>query len=289
MIELSKYYQVIGAKEEFRDDNPIPIRSLIFKDLRNAFSIYPEQQIYFSEDRTTLIHDGALYDWYGREVELGKGIKRIIHPFGCHFSTGIYETFVVQREDERLAIATLSKHPNLHNDCSPALQVKNSLLGNIVLNGQIVNLHYQWSFKRELDPQDYSCLKYFRYDSDYRILTGVQNDTSLSDKNKIFFYPTKERYFNPILHWIAKDRASILDYPTERINDDRQIVKIKDILRTNYLFGPFMYSSPSGDKISAFFIQQKDYGVEYTRVSTDTEVLRHADNSQSLIWYYDPA
>lgn len=289
MIELSKYYQVIGAKEEFRDDNPIPIRSLIFKDLRNAFSIYPEQQIYFSEDRTTLIHDGVLYDWYGREVELGKGIKRIIRPFGRHFGTGIYETFIVQREDNRLAIATLSKHPNPHDECSPALQVKNSLLGNIVLNGQIVNLHYQWSFKRELDPQDYSCLKYFRYDGDYHILAGVQNDASSGNKSQVYFYPTEEPYFSPIPHWIAKDRTSVLDYPTECTSDDKQMIKIKDVIRTNHLFDPFMYSNPSSDKISAFFIRQKDHKVEYTRVSTDAEVLLHAGNNQSLIWYYDPA
>ncbi|MBR2994014.1 hypothetical protein IKF43_01300 [Candidatus Saccharibacteria bacterium] len=293
---MSNKYQVIGAKEEFRDDNPIPVRSLIFKGIHEDLSRSPNQQVFFSEDRTTLIYNGVLYDWYGREVMLGDNIKKVLRPFGHNVGNAIYsETFVVQRKDNKIAIAILSKDARIYTHFRYPLEIqtKDSILGKMLLENQSLNLRYKWYFKRELDPQKFECLKHSRHTESYRILTGVNYDYSPKERDRIYFCPTTEMHFDPISHLIMGDRkkilstscGSLLDYDNHMFPNT---IKNIGIVRTGHLFGPFMYSDPSGDKISAFFAKRDGLKTEFIRISTDTEVLQYAYNNESLIWYYDP-
>ena len=284
---MSKKCQAIAAREEFRDDNPIPIRSLFFEDYKeNRFTV---QQVYFPENRMSLVYDGVLYDWYGREIKLGDNIKKVVRPFGYSFGNSACETFVVQREDDKLAIAALVKNAQSYyaNEYTLEDLVKDSVLGRILLDGQKLSLRYKWSFNREVDPQKYACLQNFK--ANYKILTGIQYDSMPEERSEIRFYPTiEEPHFNSISHWIFKNREDILSAQTKMLSKDRYIPMINGATNTFFLYGPFMYSDPSGDKISAFTRVPGISEVAFVRISTDTEVLQHAENKKSLIWYYDP-
>ena len=296
IIKLKNKYQVIGAKEEFRDDSPIPIRSLIFSGIHENLSRSPDQQVYFSKDRTTLIYDGILYDWYGREVKLGENIKKVLHPFGHTIGNTVSsETFVVQRMDNKIAIAILDKDIGIYHYSRYPLEIqtKDSILGKLLLKNQLLNLRYKWYFKHELDPQKYECLKHFSHTENYRILTGVNYDDFPKERGRIYFYPTTEMHFSPISHLIMESRKKILSTSYENLlkyNKHMFLNTIDNIgiVHTKYLFVPFMYSDPSGDKISAFFTKRSSLKTEFIRISTDTEVLQHTNDNESLIWYYDP-
>ena len=61
----------IRAVDEFIPGSNSIKRKLLFINQSGIIS----QEIYFPNDRVTLFHNGKLYDWYGREVQLTAGIK----------------------------------------------------------------------------------------------------------------------------------------------------------------------------------------------------------------------
>lgn len=286
---MSNRHRVIGAIEEFRDDNPIPIRSLVFKDSKDGRST--KQQVYFPENRTSLIYNGILYDWYGREIELDDNIKKVISPFGYGIRNMAYETYLVERKDSRLAIAELlNLRPANHmvdENFPEQIQIKDKITGSIMLYGQKL-VCKDWYFKSIYDYSKNTCLKAFNYPYDFKVLFDIVYNSDSRDKYpRIYFYSTFEDTFGEIENYVSMDRESILKIPSHDITLENLISrKLQNMAPIASIIGTLNFSK-DGNKVSTYMLYFGD-DKKPRRISTDVEVLHHTKNAERIIWYHDP-
>lgn len=269
-----KLYKVIEAVDLFNEYNPIPERYLVFEDQDGN-----TDKVFFPEDRTTLFFKGELYDWYGRQVKIASDIKRIVEPFGHRLDNSAYETYFVEKEDGRLAIADLSTisssfyNPNF----SMPFHIKNTILGNLLLDKQELKCR-DWSFEKFFEqPIEDTCFKVLNYAGKYKILLGVSDKHVPKIHPLIFFQPYIERHTGRMIHLVFKDRTSFLQCAPEGISSA--------ICSTNFLC-KHLFISDDGNKATTYL--SHGYDPVFDRISTDMEVLLHAKNSLYVPWYYDP-
>lgn len=87
----------------------------------------------FPDNRGTIIYDDKLYDWYGREVELGDNIKRIVAPFG-RYTDGIdlchcHDNFVVELINGEFAIVGIRYYRLSKSECPDYSGLKYAITG----------------------------------------------------------------------------------------------------------------------------------------------------------------
>ena len=269
-----KLYKVVKAVDLLDGYDLVPERCLVFEDQDGD-----TDKVFFPKDRTSIIHDGVLYDWYGRQVKIASGIKRIVEPFGHRLDNYAYETYLVEKEDGRLAIADLSTisfsfyDPNF----SMSLHTKNAILGNLILNRQELKCRDR-SFEKFFEqPIEDTCFKVLNYAGKYKILLGVSDKNVPKIHPLIVFQPYIERHTGCMRHLIFKDRTSFLRCAPEGISSA--------ICSTNFL-RKHLFISDDGNKATTYL--SHGYDPVFDRISTDMEVLLHAKNSLYVPWYYDP-
>lgn len=267
---MSKY-QIIGAKEDFNEATLVPARALIIRsnDAKdNNFSY--ERKIYFPEHHASLLINGVLYDWYGKEVKLSEDIKKVIEPIGLGSTlTNVYETYLVKRKDDRMAIAKLFTSKEGKKNVTIKDHIISEITGRIMEYGQELEPE-DWSFDNVLGPDEIkqTCFSNFKYgEGEYMILLDVKDEVFPEKEPKILFYPTTETYVGPIGNYIFKDKASSLNIGVQ-------------VEYANFLRGRLKFSD-DGRKATA--ISPKGY-----RISTDTETLLRAGRNMAVSWYLDP-
>ncbi len=280
MFKLQKAVSAIDDLKNLGD------RLIVFED----DSINPPRLtiIKFPENRGTIIFDGVLYDWYGREVILDSKIKRIVTPFG-HYTDGIdlnhcHDNFIVELTSGEYAIpgiryrrfanrspdysglkyavtaGSLNMMPHLELDKSPRYEA----IEPDALSGTCFEI-----FKRFRDNASYAIGKNPIVCSTSRegVNSLVCGDSSIDNHRQWFS--------------IAKDRASILNTTENafgRMNNP-------DLYLSTDEFRGDIIISEDGDKLTAEF-PVKHFSDQTIRASTDREVLTHMKRS-NFWWYLD--
>ena len=100
----------------------------------------------------------------------------------------------------------------------------------------------------------------------------------------IYFWPLEETNYDPaIIHHVFKNREEIMMTKSKDLTVEK-LLTVYDIPWCTYVCGNLTFSE-DGQKVSAYM------PVSLTgmrRISTDAEVLAHAANNKSIVWYYDP-
>ena len=276
-----KLYELEQIIELFDEGSSVPERSLIF-----AGPDY-SHKVTFQKNRMTLIFNHKLYDWYGREVELEPGIKQVLAHFGCcNGETRAYETFVVERNDDRLAIATL--------DYKDFQKTTNSNLAKMrttswIMVGKPFLSRSCWSFAKFDDSNSRVCLNEInkwllqKFDYTCKICLHATMDYQELEEDSIVFAKTFQGTRNDrwIRHHIAKSRNTIFDSSRAHL---------PTIMDTHFIQGDIygdLEFSQNGRKMTAF-TNLPSIGKKRAPISTDIDVIRHTRDFAGIFWYYDP-
>ena len=276
-----KLYKVEEAVDLFDKNSLIPERYLVFMDSEGH-----QAKEFFPTDRMTLIFYHKLYDWYGREVELGPGIKQVLAHFGCrNGKTRAYETFVVERNDGRLAIAALDYKDFQKTTNSNLAKMRTTSL--IMVGKPFLTCQPKCSFVK-IKSSVY-CLneisKWLLQNFGYTCiicLDVIPDDQSIGQLG-IVFWKTYERTVTD--HWMThrfiENRDDILKASDSNLPRGSELGCICGDANGNLLF------SEDGKKMTAFtkLWHKKD---KLVRISTDIDVIMHTRKSADIFWYYDP-
>lgn len=279
-----KLYKLEQIIELFDEESSIPERSLIFTG-----PDYPHKAT-FPKDRMTLIFYHKLYDWYGQEVELEPGIKQVLNHFGClNDKMRAYETFVVERNDGRLAIAMLD-YKDFQKTTNNNL-AKMRTTSWIMVGKPFLTCHPKCSFARfqEMPGSSANCLneinKWLSQNFDYtcKICLDVISDDQSIGRLGVFFWKTYGGAIHD--HWmtcrLVENRNNILKAPNSNLPKGSKLDCIYGDTNGNLLF------SEDGSKMTAFTELWHMKG-EVIRISTDIDVIMHTRKSADIFWYYDP-
>lgn len=278
-----KLYEVEKAVDLFNVDSLIPERYLMFMDQEGH-----QTKEFFPTDRMTLIFNGKLYDWYGREVELGPGIKQVLAHFGCrNGETRAYETFVVKRNDGRLAIAALDYKDFQKTTNSNLAKMRTT--SRIMVGKPFLTCQPKCSFAK-IKSSVY-CLneinKWLRFEElgfQCHILLDVISDDQSIGQLGIVFWKTYERTVTD--HWMThrfiEKRDDILKVSNSNLPRGSELDCIYGDTNGNLIF------SEDGKKMTAFTKLWRHEKGKTIRISTDTDVIMHTRKSADIFWYYDP-
>ena len=235
-----------------------------------------EISIPFEEDRITLWHEGKLYDWYGRKVELDDNIAQIIEFYsGSSFNNEAHEQFIVRKKDGRLAIARLRYRYSEAQHSSIPVEHKDILTGRMLGRTPVLE-----------------CEKYDFYSIDRTILLEPVFETLIKNigKELTVFYDVRKghesyhtvirRRGNDFYPWIyncfsTASREEILKLPPD--------IAISEHRYVSWLDGWLDVSKDGRKMTSMTIVDDRPY-----YISTDVEILEHRQSRTCIWWYPDP-
>lgn len=245
----------------------------------------------FPENRGTMLYKGVLYDWYGREVELGKDVKRIIEPFG-HYTDGIdlshcHDNFVIELVDGTFAISGIKYYRLPKSELLGYSGLKYAITGGALKMTPHIYIdetlpHYE---RIELDVLKGTCFEIFkRWNGPHEYAFGV---------NPIFYGSADKGVTHLICGELAGGNGRCWFSVAENRNALLKTTKTgfghmqePDLYLSMDEFFDEIIVSEDGNKLTAI-IPKKHFAKESIRISTDAEVLGHMEESH-FWWYLDP-
>lgn len=293
-----KLYRIIETTDILDEENSISKRCLVFLGPNGS------SEEFFSEDRTSLMHNRVLYDWHGRQVELEQTISKVLYYFGPNESQNC-ESFVVQLKNQRLAIADLyyTDNSNLIKHNCIIINPQWDLIKKDPDKKPFLRCR-EWSFANFLEPPtspncldeiNKHLLKNFGYTC--KICSGVTPNNRHSVYHNTMFIKTH----NNGLDWIenrytSSSREYFPDDPT-KLSSGGVEPSLCDL-----------QFSEDGSKMTAFINYFDCYTdrSKTTRISTDIDIILRTHTEEFLnrakeefdledeledseiFWYYDP-
>lgn len=259
---------------EIPDEKGGFVRMLTFDD---------RPSVQFPADRVSVMIDGKLYDWYGREVKIDARIEQIVEPFGAGSSHGgiadACETFLVQLKGGGMTLAKL-----LRDHEEPLFKLpwaKYMLTGGMLNYRSVLRANEKYRFDR-LDTELTKTPVFRAYLSRCSLpdkehicaLANVRLVGGASSKPMTIFQERIGEPFGECLFCcFAESRDAILNLPPDKEPEHGY---------ANYVIGEVTVSE-DGHKMTA--LMSKNDGKVH-RISTDVEVLSHFEKQSSLWWYY---
>ena len=245
----------------------------------------------FPDDRGTIIYKDVLYDWYGRVVELGESVKRIVAPFG-HYTDGIdlthcHDNFVVEIADGTFAISGIKYCRLPRSESLGYSGLKYAITGGALkmtphLYTDDSLPHYE---AIKLDALKDTCFEVFkRWNGPHEYAFGINPILCESVEKGLTHLICGELAGGNGRCWfsIAESRDEILETTETRfgyMSEPRLYLSIDEFLDEITI-------KDNGDKLTVR-VPKKHYSKESIRISTDIEVLEHMKNSH-FWWYLDP-
>ena len=242
----------------------------------------------FPKGRATIMFNGILYDWYGREVELDERIERIVAPFG-HYTDGIdlvhcHDNFVVELDNGLYAVLGIryrrpTKREPDYNGLKYAITA-----GSLDMIPYIGLNDVQPSYEAiDLITLDETCFKIFTdYHNGYEFAIGKNPKSEFLDSSNSYVIINGEVDCGNNWLWMyvanSKEELMSIDFNNEKhftLPCACQIISHFNDLEI----------SDNGGKISIIFPDRNTN--KALRASTDKEILHHTKKSD-LWWYLDP-
>ena len=275
--------RAISAIDDLRN---LGERLIVFED--DSANPHPLTVVKFPKNRGTIIFNDKLYDWYGREVELGEKIKRIVAPFG-HYTDGLdlchcHDNFIVELENGEFAITGIRYYRTSRSESPDYSGLKYAITGGALKMSPHMDTddslpHYK---AITLDALKDTCFESFRaYNGNYSYAIG--HDPIL--------YGSAEEGVNHLLcgemaggngrMWfsVTETRDEIME--TAMGTAGRRL-EPKLFLSMDQFFGDFAISE-GGSKITVS-IPEKHFCQKSIRIATDIGVFEHMRNSH--FWWY---
>ena len=247
--------------------------------------------VQFPDNRGTIIYNDKLYDWYGREVELGSDIKRIVAPFG-HYTDGIdlthcHDNFIVELVNGEFAIVGIryyrlprSEHPEYSGLKYAITGGAMKMTPHMVTDDALP--HYE---AIELNALKDTCFESFkRWNGQHDFCIGISPIIyGATDKDARHLICGELANGNGRCWFsVAVTRGEILE--TTETNSGR--MEEPELFTSMDEFYGEIAVSEDGNKLTAI-IPEKHYSKKAIRISTDKEVLEHMKRSH-FWWYLDP-
>ena len=245
----------------------------------------------FPENRGTIIQRGVLYDWYGREVELGESIKRIVEPFG-HYTDGIdlthcHDNFVVELKDGTFAISGIKYYRLPRSECLGYSGLKYAITGGALK--MVPHMYLDESLPRyeeiKLDALKDTCFEIFkRWNGPHEYALGINPIICDSAEKGITHLICGELAGGNGRCWfsIAENREILLKTTKTKLG---RMEEPPLYLSMDEILGEITVSK-DGNKLTAR-VPKKHFAKESISISTDAEVLGHMEESH-FWWYLDP-
>ena len=259
-------------------------RTLIFEN-DNPLDTTKRVHMHFPEDRSTILYDGKLYDWYGREVALDPFIVHIIKPFGYTVSKpydilNYRDSFLVELRNSQFAIVSL--HYRSPNSEDPSYTG-----GKLRVTGRTLDSTPYLRFAKDTttyESIDFSAveesfLSELKRSESYPLaaigqISGSSQCVFLSSKTYLQL-GTSGGYF---IHHIVASKATLIDFFA---NSDGKYTEPPALLSTTMLHDDIVIRD-NGDKITAKFA---NYGYRGNyKASIDRDCLAFCKDNH-LYWY----
>ncbi len=259
-------------------------RTLIFESdshLDTAIRVH----MHFPKDRSTILYDGKLYDWYGREVTLDPFIARIIKPFGYTVSKpydilNYCDNFLVELRNSQFAIIGLHYSSQSSEDstytgtklritgralnCAPYLRFTKDIITYESIDFGTVESTFLSKLKNN-DPYPLAAIGQ---------IAGSSQCVFLSSKTNLQLGTSGNHFF----HHIVTSKSALIDFFT---NPDGRNTEPPTILSTTMLHDNIVICD-SNTKITANFA---NYGHRSNyKASIDQDCLAFCKDNH-LYWY----
>ncbi|MBQ7202360.1 hypothetical protein IJS18_03200 [Candidatus Saccharibacteria bacterium] len=268
------------------DLNDLGSRLIVFED--DETNPHRLTIIKFPDNRGTILFDGKLYDWYGREVIISDKIKRVVTPFG-HYTDGkdlyhCHDNFIVELTTGEYAIPGIRYRRFAYS--SPDYSgLKYAITAGAYNMLPHLELDDSPRFESiEPDALSGTCFEIFkRYYGNASYAIGKNPIIAGSPRKGVSSLINGESAIDNHRQWfsIAESRESIL----ETVENQSGRMDNPDLYLSMDEFCGEIEVSENGDKLTAVF-PVKHFSDQTIRASTDKEVLSHMKRS-GFWWYLD--